>query len=78
MTKKYRLNEESLLALFDYNLFSPSEKLERLAKESLDRVDSRQNSHEPPKMLPPLNLESLDSLSAAGSSNQTELPPELK
>ena len=78
MAKKCKLNEESLLALFDYNLFSPNEKLERLAKESLDRVDSRQASHEPPKMPPPLNLDSLDELSAAGSSNKVELPPELK
>ncbi len=76
MTKKYKLNEESLLALFDYNLFSPSKKLEQFAKESLDRTN-RQASQEPLKM-PPLNLTTLDEVAAAGSKNTTELPPELR
>ncbi len=77
MAKKCKLNEESLLALFDYNSFSPSKKLEQIAKESLDRTNSLA-FQEPLKMPPPLNLSALDELSAAGTAETTELPPELR
>ncbi len=67
MAKKCKLNEKSLLALFDYNLFSPDKKLERLAKESLARTN-RSLSEEP------LNLDTLEELSAAGNANTTKMP----
>lgn len=35
MAKKFKLDEKTLKALFDYNLFSHNQKLELLAQESL-------------------------------------------
>lgn len=69
MAKKFKLSEKTLQALFDYNSFSPNKKLERLAHESLSRSQEESD---------PLNLVSLEELSAAGDMSQANLPPSLK
>lgn len=69
MAKKFKLNEKTLQALFDYNSFSPNKKLERLAQESLSRAGVDSSA---------LNMNSLEVLSAAGDMSQANLPPSPK
>ena len=69
MAKKFKLNEKTLKALFDYNLFSRNQKLERLAQESLSGAQAESSD---------LNMDSLEELSAAGDPNKASLPPDLE
>ena len=69
MAKKFKLNEKTLKALFDYNSFSPNKKLERLAQESLSCSQAESSV---------LNFDSLEELSAAGDMSQANLPPSPK
>ena len=66
MGKKNKFNKDTLRALFDYNLFSQNEKLEKLAKKSLAEISE------------PLCLASLEKLSAAGKADGGDLPSSLK
>ena len=77
MAKKFMLNKKSLRALFDYNSFSPNQKLERLAQESLVRTGASNAARpqtEPVKMPEPLEAGALEALTAAGDPSKGDLP----
>ncbi len=66
MARKFKLNEKTLKALFDYNSFSPNKELERVAQESLSRAGADSSA---------LNMNSLEELSAAGDPSLLNPPP---
>ena len=77
MAKKFKLNKKTLGALFDYNSFSPNQKLEHLAQESLERtgaLNAAKTQTEPVKMPEPLEAGALEALAAAGDPSKGDLP----
>lgn len=86
MAKNFRLNIKTLRLLFDYNSFSHSKKLEQLVQESLERTEARSHlagTHKAfqrtaVKTSAPLELNSLEMLSAAGVSDQANMPLDLR
>lgn len=77
MAKKFKLNKKTMKALFDYNSFSPNQKLESLAQESLERTGALNDAalqNEPIKMPAPLEENALETLSAAGDPSKGDLP----
>ncbi len=76
MAKKFMLNKKSLRALFDYNSFSPNQKLERLAQESIERTNALNAALQaaPVKMPEPLEAGALEALAAAGDPSKGDLP----
>jgi len=86
MAKNFRLNIKTLRLLFDYNSFSHSKKLEQLVQESLERTEARSHlagTHKAfqrtaVKTSAPLELNSLETLCAAGLSGKLEIPPNLR
>ena len=71
MAKKFKLNKKTLKALFDYNLFSPNQRLEQLTQDSLERTGA---DLEPLKMPDQLEMGALEMLSAAGDPSKGDLP----
>lgn len=71
MAKKFKLNKKTLGALFDYNSFSPNQKLEHLAQESLERTGANRGTV---KMPEPLEAGALEALAAAGDPSKGDLP----
>ena len=86
MAKKLKLNLKTLKAFFDYHSFSPNKKLEQLVQESLERTEPNSQFADSPKAFPraasetsiPMELGSLEMLSAAGVSNQANIPLDLR
>ncbi len=86
MAKNLRLNIKTLRLLFDYNSFSPNKKLEQLVQESLERTEARSHLAGTHKAFPrtasetsiPMELGSLEMLSAAGVSDQANMPLDLR
>lgn len=86
MAKKLKLNLKTLKAFFDYHSFSPNKKLEQLVQESLERTEPNNQFADSPKAFPrtasetsiPMELGSLEMLSAAGVSNQANIPLDLR
>ncbi len=77
MAKKFTLNKKTLKALFDYNSFSPNQRLEQFAQESLARVGSlnvAKTQNGPVKMPEPLEAGALEALAAAGDPSKGDLP----
>ncbi len=68
MAKKIRFNKKKLNALFDFNSFSPNQNLEKIAKESLERNGATSE---------PLEMDTLENLSAAGNSSKMDIPTTL-
>ena len=77
MAKKFMLNKKTLKALFDYNSFSPNQRLEQFAQESLARtgvLNVAKTQRAPVKMPEPLEAGALEALAAAGDPSKGDLP----
>ncbi|MCR5289630.1 MAG: hypothetical protein K6E51_06530 [Treponema sp.] len=63
--------KKMLYALFDYYSFTPNKKLEAIINETLSSAYNPFNTI-------PLDDDTLDLLSAAGNTEQKDIPPEMR